>query len=331
MVMTLGVCLRVVNKRRGYDNEGMLFRQYSAYLREKYGETVYRIGVDGGFSCPNRGCDRTLPGCSYCDVYGVRAAYLGEDNEVLEEQVRRSMAVLKKRYAAEKFILYFQAYSSTWGAPEQLKKVYDHGLSLGPFVELVVSTRPDCINEEIAALLASYRSSDFDVWVELGLQSAHDETLARINRGHDRTCFEKAYRCLRNWGIKVAVHLIFGLPGEDRNRIMESVDYLASLSPEAVKFHNLHIPTGSPLFREYELGELAFPDSRRHASYVAEAIERLPEDCIIMRLTTDTPRLRHKTPGAFLNKSSVYNLVRDELTLRESRQGALYGRERRIP
>lgn len=302
----------------------MLYRKYSDYLKEKYGETVYRIGVDGGFSCPNRGEDRTRPGCAFCDVYGVRAAYIGETVKSLEQQIRASVAPLKKRYNAHKYILYFQAYSSTWGSVSRLRKTYDEGLALGNFVELVVSTRPDCVDEDIAVLLGSYVRDDFDVWVELGLQSAHDRSLERINRGHDKACFEKAYKLLKAAGVKVAVHMIFGLPGEDRKEILESTDYLASLRPDGVKFHNLHIPTGSPLYQEYTAGELSFPDSRRHVGYVADALERMPPETIIMRMTTDTPRMRHKVPGAFLNKSSVYNLVRDELQKRGSRQGIYF-------
>jgi len=292
--------LRLVNNLFQEDNKGMLFRKYSQYLKEKYGETVYRIGVDGGFSCPNRGPDRSRPGCHFCDAYGVRSAYIGEDLHSLKEQIHKSIAPLEKRYHARKYILYFQAYSSTWGRVEDLKKIYDTGLALGHFVELVVSTRTDCIDEEIASLLASYKNDHFDVWVELGLQSSHDESLKRMNRGHNRGCFEKAYHLLRKYNIKIAVHMIFGLPGEDRRHIQESIHYLASLKPEGVKFHNLHIPTGSVLYREYEAGELSFPDSYRHVLYVADALERLPPETIVMRMTTDTPRLRHRRPGIFL-------------------------------
>ena len=322
--MNVRVSRRVVNKGSLKDNETVLFKKYSQYLKEKYGETVYRIGVDGGFSCPNRGADRHSPGCSYCDVYGVRAAYIGESSQSMEEQIRKSAAVMRRRYKAEKFILYFQAYSSTWAPVEKLKQIYDHGLSLANFVELVVSTRPDCIDEEIADLLASYISDDFEVWAELGLQSAHDRTLERINRGHNVKAFERAFFMLRERGIKVAVHLIFGLPGEDRREILETIRYLAALRPEGVKFHNLHIPTGSPLYKEYEAGELSFPDSRRHMTYVADALELLPPETVIMRLTTDTPHQRHQLPGAFLNKSRIYDLLRDELKRRGTCQGALF-------
>jgi len=302
----------------------VLFRQYSQYLRQKYGETVYRIGVDGGFSCPNRGQDRNSPGCSYCDVFGVRSAYIGEEFHSMEEQIRKSTAVLKNRYKAEKYILYFQAYSSTWASAVHLKRIYDYGLSLGHFVELVVSTRPDCVDKKIADLLGSYVKNDFDVWVELGLQTAHDKTLDRINRGHSREQFEESFRLLRDAGVKIASHLIFGLPGEDREQILESVEYLASLKPEGVKFHNLHIPTGSPLYLEYEAGELSFPDSHRHVGYVADALERFSQDTVIMRMTTDTPHQRNKIPGSFLNKSSIYKLVEEELLKRGTKQGSFH-------
>jgi len=242
----------------------------------------------------------------------------------MEDQIRKSIAVMRRRYKAEKYILYFQAYSSTWASASRLKEIYDHGLSLGNFVELVVSTRPDCIDEEIASLLGSYVRDGFDVWVELGLQSAHNHTLERINRGHNREQFEKAFGLLRSGGVKIASHLIFGLPGEDREQILQSVEFLASLKPEGVKFHNLHIPTGSPLYLEYEAGELSFPDSRRHAGYVADALERFSEDTIIMRMTTDTPHQRHKIPGSFLNKSSIYALVEEELLKRGSKQGIFH-------
>ncbi len=324
MNKNVGETRRVVNKGTHEDNEAVLFRQYSQYLKEKYGETVYRIGVDGGFSCPNRGKDRNSPGCSYCDVYGVRAAYIGESFQTMEEQIRKSAAVMRRRYKAEKYILYFQAYSSTWAPVEDLKKIYDHGLGLDNFVELVVSTRPDCLEEPVADLLKSYKKPDFDVWAELGLQSAHDRTLERINRGHNVKTFEQAFFRLRERGIKITVHLIFGLPGEDRQEILETVRYLASLKPEGVKFHNLHIPTGSPMYKEYEAGELSFPDSTRHVDYVADALEILPKETVIMRLTTDTPRLRHDLPGAFLNKSRVYELLRKELVRRGSIQGCFF-------
>ena len=190
------------------------YNRYSRYLRELYGHKVYRVSVDAGLTCPNRGPDRRRPGCTYCDERGSRAPYLARTAE-LREQVDGALRFLRARYAPQDFILYFQAFSGTAASVMVLKALYDGGLCCGNFRELIVSTRPDCVDREKAELLASYRERGLDVWVELGLQSAHDRTLQRINRGHSVACFADAYGILAEQGIKIAVHLILGLPRED--------------------------------------------------------------------------------------------------------------------
>lgn len=304
-----------------------LFRTYSAYLKERYGKTVYRVGVDGGFSCPNREDGRNDHGCTFCGSFGARSAYLGDSERIIEEQVTRSLAFLKRRYSAEEFILYFQAYSNTFGGVEELKKVYDHGLSLGNFIELVVSTRPDCINDKICELLVSYKKMGLDVWVEMGLQSVHNSSLDRINRGHTYEQFLEAYKLLKSWGLKVVVHLIFGLPDENYSDILDSVKKVSVLQPDGVKFHNLHIPTGTVMYEEYLRGELSFPSTERHIEYVADAIELMAPECVVMRVNTDTPGSRHDIPGYFWDKSIVYNKIVDILKKRDSYQGRLYNNE----
>lgn len=301
-----------------------LFFSYSDYLKSKYGKTVYRVGVDGGFSCPNRIEGRSDHGCTFCGAFGARSAYLGDSEQIIGDQISKSISFLKRRYNADEYILYFQAYSSTYGDVKYIKGVYDYGLSLGKFRELVVSTRPDCINEDTVKLLSGYIRDDFDVWVELGLQSSNNSSLERINRGHTYNDFLEAYRILKSYGIKVAVHLIFGLPEEDSSQMMESVKRISVLKPDGVKFHNLHIPTGTVMYEEYIAGELSFPSSSRHAVYVADAIELLHKDTVIMRLTTDTPGSRHSVPGYFLDKSIVYNKVNSILKERGSYQGRLF-------
>lgn len=301
-----------------------LFYTYSNYLKDKYGKTVYRVGVDGGFSCPNRKEGRSDHGCTFCGAFGARSAYLGDTDNVIAEQIRKSLGFLKRRYHAENFILYFQAYSSTYGGVEDMKRTYDNALELGDFIELVVSTRPDCVDEDVCKLLASYRNKGLDVWVELGLQSVHDKSLERIKRGHSYKDFLSAYSLLKSYNIKVAVHLIFGLPNESSSDILYSIKTVAGLKPDGIKFHNLHIPTGTVMYEEYLRGELSFPSSSRHAEYVAQAIEYMPKETVIMRLTTDTPGSRHSIPGYFLDKSIVYNKVNKILAERNSFQGRLY-------
>ena len=327
-----------------------MFYSYKKYLKKMYGKAAYRVSVDGGFSCPNRNKDGS-GGCTYCDELGAVAVYqrtmeadLAHNGETfgwkelilpgktsvfameqrkakIKEQVEEGLRFLKRRYNAEYFILYFQAFTGTFAPVSVLKELYDYGLSLAEFRELVISTRPDCVSPAVADLLVSYKADDLDVWVELGLQSAHDSTLQRVNRGHTRKEFERAFALLRERGIKITVHLIFGLPGENRREIMETVDYLARLKPEGIKIHNLHIPVRTALFEEYSYGELTVPSGMRHLSYTIEALERLPDTIIIHRLTCDTPEHRLGAPRTFFKKGSFLTILRSQMEQRGSFQG----------
>ncbi len=298
------------------------YTSYSRWLRETFGRRVYRVAVDGGFSCPNRG-ERTGAGCTFCAEDGSRAPYLGEASDV-REQVRRAAGFLGARYKAKAFILYFQAFSATNAPPAALRRIYDEGLSAASFVGLTVSTRPDCVDAEKAALLASYRDRGLDVWVELGLESANDRTLERIGRGHDLECFRSAYRILKAAGLKVAVHLILGLPGETREDMERTAEAAASLLPDGVKIHNLHIPAGTVMAEEMARGEIAAPGPWSHLQYTIAVLERLPPSTVVMRLTTDTPASRLLSPRAFPDKQAFASLLAEEMRRRGTRQGARF-------
>lgn len=317
------------------------FYRYSRYLKEKYGRSVYRIAVDAGFTCPHRNQDGS-GGCTFCDELGSRAAYqeevvqgtkllvrrgprvTAERLELVRRQIERGKEFLSRRYGTDTFILYFQAFTNTFAPPAELKKIYDFALSQAQFHEFIVSTRPDCISPAHVELLKSYQKPDFDVWVELGLQSAHNPTLRRVNRGHTVESFTRAFQMLRDAGLKVTVHLIFGLPGESLPEILETVKFVAALRPEAVKIHNLNVPEGTLLAAEYKAGEFSPPSGRRHLEYVIEALRHLPPDTIIQRLTTDTAQERRFAPLHFMAKSRFYQLLDRELEARGVRQGESY-------
>jgi len=299
-----------------------LFYSYSEYLSGKYSARAFRVSVDGGFSCPNRK-DRHSPGCIFCDAHGARATYIDRSTEI-KEQVERGTAFLRKRYRAEIFLLYLQAFSGTYGEAELLKTTWDYALSLEDFRELIVSTRPDCIDPLKADLLAGYVKSDFDVWVELGLQSSNDRTLEKINRGHTAVDFEKAFDLLRSRGIKIAVHLIFGLPDENYEDMMNSVKYVSSMKPDGIKFHNLHVASGTELENRFMAGDFSVPCLKRHIRYLAGAIELLPPETVVMRLTCDTPVIRRLAPRHDLAKGEVINSLRKLLEERETYQGKFY-------
>jgi uncharacterized protein len=296
------------------------WRSYSRYLRERHGRTVYRVPVDAGFGCPNRAGGRAGAGCVYCSGGGGRVACAAP----VQDQVEDGIRFLRRRYGAEAFILFFQSYSNTNAPLDALRAVYDAGLALAPFVGLNVATRPDCLDEARADLLASYAATGREVWCELGLQSAHDTTLARIRRGHTLADFVRAFRLLRERGVRIGVHLIFGLPGEGRAEIMATIETLAALVPDGVKIHNLHVAAGTPLSAEYAAGELTVPQEARHLSWVADALERLPAETVIMRLLCDTPRDRLQAPRRGWDKREF--TVALERRMREGgmRQGRLY-------
>ncbi len=313
---------------------------YATYLRGRYGRTVYRVAVDAGFSCPNRKAGRSSGGCSYCAVDGSRAPYLNArgaavpgcgaqgagpgSRESLAAQVSTGIAFLSKRYSAQAFILFFQAYSNTNASAAELARIYDAGLSLAPFVGLNVATRPDCIDEEKARLLASYRERGLEVWVELGLQTANDQTLRRIGRGHTSGDFERAFSLLKDNGLKVAAHLIFGLPGEDGSDIMRTADFVARLGVDGVKIHNLLIPRGTTLARQHLLGEVTTPGPERHLEYTVGAIERLPADTVIMRITCDALPADVISPRTFWPKSLFTSRLVEKMRAEGARQGRLF-------
>jgi hypothetical protein len=310
------------------------FRGYAEYLRSKYGAPAYRVAVDAGFGCPNRGPDRRHTGCLYCDERGALAPYqeapvaapglLEQRLACIRRQVERGTAFLRRRYGAEIFLLYLQAFSGTHAPVPELAAIYDFALGCGEFRELIVSTRPDCVDRERAELLAGYRRRGLEVWVELGLQSGCDATLTRVRRGHTVADFIRAFGLLRKAGVRLAVHLIFGLPGEGLEQILDTLRLVAGLQPEGVKIHNLHVPRGSPLAVEHQAGELVAPCAARHLEYVIRALELLPPRTLILRLTSDTPGERLAAPRGFPPKTEFYRRVRAALAERGSWQGRLW-------
>jgi radical SAM protein (TIGR01212 family) len=314
---------------------------YARYLRERHGCLVYRVAVDAGFTCPNRHEGRSGKGCTFCAEEGARAPYQtgfaapsipsGERcgmppgaAESLRSQVQNGVSFLRRRYGAEAFILFFQAYSNTNAPARMLRQVYDAGLALAPFKGLNVATRPDCLDAEKADLLASYRDRGLEVWVELGLQSAHDATLRRIGRGHTVADFLSAHRLLVDRGLKVAIHLILGLPGEGAEEILDTARWIARQRPDGVKIHNLHVPKATVLAREFLQGEITVPAAGRHLEYVISMLEQLPPETVIMRLTCDTPRQMLAAPRGFPPKQAFMELLAQEMRARGARQGRLY-------
>lgn len=297
------------------------YRLFSEHLKTLFGVRVHKISVDAGFGCPNRGGARDLPGCLFCDPGGSGA--VGIDRRLgVTGQLLQGQEVMARKYRAAKFLAYFQPFSNTYAPPERLRKLYDEALEVPDIVGLAVGTRPDCLDDTVCELLVDYhRRTCF--WLELGLQSCHDRTLAFLRRGHDYACFLRGYQAARAHGLKVCVHLIIGLPGESRNDLLTTVAEMARLRVDGVKLHLLHVLDGTPLGALYREGRIGILEQAEYVGLVADVLERLPPETLIHRLTGDGPRASLLAPSWSLNKWEVLNAIDAEMARRGSVQGCL--------
>lgn len=335
-------------------SKGLPWRTYKQYLLDTYSTSVYRIGVDGGFSCPNREKDRS-GGCVFCDGTGASATYQREGEGIwkrdssfqqtvahggprarislekrlkaLEFQVEKGKIFINDRYKAEGMSLYFQAWTSTYAPIDELKAIYDKGLSLYPFTEFIVSTRPDCLDKDVIDLLVSYKKQVKDVWVEVGLQSGNDNTLELINRGHDVATFKKAVTDLHDNGIKVSTHIINGLPNEGYREFDNTINLINELKIEAIKIHNLDILGGTALFDEYVRGELIVPSTQRSIEQCMYVLRRISPEVIVQRLLCETPPHRLAAPRRFFDKSKFIQHLQKRMNEIDAKQGDLYNGE----
>jgi len=269
----------------------MRYRSLSTYFRERYKGQVRKIPLDAGFSCPNRDGTISRGGCVFCNERGSGAG-LADSALSLSGQWDALLPRFARKYPKALFFAYLQAYSNTYGPADKLRRVACAIADLPRVSGLCIGTRPDCLDEEKCAILA--RAPFTEVRLELGLQSASDATLRRINRGHDAASFASAARMAAKAGLSVTAHLMAGLPGETGEDFLRSVDFVASLPVAAVKFHNLIVAAGSPLASSYKNGEYQPLGREEYASLLCGAIARLRPDMTVERLNAD-PR-----PGELL-------------------------------
>lgn len=297
----------------------MLYRNLSGYLKEKYGRRLSKICIDGGFSCPNRDGKCGTGGCIFCGERGAGEHILFAERSI-GEQVRRR---LDSATEDELFIAYFQNFTNTYAAVATLRARYDAALVDDRIKILAIGTRPDCITDEIAELIASYRDR-IEVWIELGLQTASDATAKIINRGYMTEIFKNAMAILRHHGIKTVVHLMIGLPGEGDAELAETMDLIEEVDPFGVKIHSVYVSRDTELAKMYERGEydpISFEDYTRRAAY---AITRLSPDTVVHRLTGDCPRELLLAPDWNPKKSEVIAKINENLNTGGHYQGSRY-------
>ncbi len=295
------------------------YNDFNTYLRSIFGCRVQKITIDAGLSCPNRNGTISTGGCIYCNALGSGTGAHAKGLSVTDQIIQGKRA-LSKRYKAKKFIAYFQSFSNTYGPFDRLKNLYEQALAIENVVGLSIGTRPDCVDEPILELLQGY-ADNYLVWIEYGLQSANDSTLAFINRGHDVKCFKKAVLATKNRGIKICAHVILGLPNEKKAHLLETARAISDTGIDGIKIHLLYVVRGTTLDKLYAAGEYRCLEQQQYADLVCDFLEHIPKNMVIQRLTGDPHPEELVAPMWALKKTENMALIKETLEKRDSWQG----------
>lgn len=297
------------------------------YLKETYGEKIYKIAIDAGLSCPNRDGKIDTRGCIFCSAGGSGDfAVSRKDFPTVSAQIRAGISLFSGKNVGSRFIAYFQAYTNTYGPIPYLEQIFTEALKHPAIAGISIATRPDCLGDEVLSLLAALREQypDKFVWVELGLQTIHEDTARYIRRGYSLTVFEKALNDLQRLHIPVIVHVILGLPKENREHILETIDYLAKKDIFGIKLQLLHILKGTDLAKDYENELFSVYTKEEYIDLVIDCIEHLPKDVVLHRVTGDGPKNLLIAPLWSGNKKDVLNSLHHRFKERDAYQGRCF-------
>lgn len=300
-------------------------RRYTAYgswLRQRFGGRVHKVTVDGGFTCPNRDGHVAWGGCTYCNNDSFRGFGTGAEVPV-ERQIRQGIEYLSRRFQAERFLVYWQNFTNTYAPVEVLEPKFRAALGVDSrIVGMTVGTRPDCIEDEKLDMLLRVASGGY-LCLELGMESTSDETLRRVNRGHDFACFRDAVSRVREAGIDLCVHTILGFPWECREQWLEYPRVLNTLGLRFVKFHHLHVVAGTQLAREYDRAPFLTFTETEWVHLVCDLIERLDPSIVIQRLFGWAPEAELVAPRWRWTRAELIRGIEAELEQRDTWQGRL--------
>ncbi len=285
-------------------------------MKRRHGQRVHKLALNAAFTCPNRDGSKGRGGCTFCN--NVSFSPNARQPESLDSQIAAGREVVRRRTGARKYIAYFQAYTNTYAEIETLQALYDDALRQVDVIGLSVGTRPDCVPDAVLDLLCRYRDQGQEIWLELGLQSAFDETLARVNRGHGWAEYEDATRRARARGLQVCTHLIAGLPGERPEHTLQSLVRVLDLGAEGLKLHPLHVVKGTALANQWRRGEYHPLAREEYIELAADVVEASPPELIFHRLTGTAQQKLLLAPDWCSAKWSVLNGIGQ--TLRERQQ-----------
>ncbi|MEA3240954.1 MAG: TIGR01212 family radical SAM protein [Pseudomonadota bacterium] len=298
---------------------GKRFYDLKSYFFNRFHDRVYKISLDAGFTCPSRDGTCGTGGCAYCDGRGSLLRQQGQLPSITK-QLEYGKTLYVRLRKARKFIAYFQTGTNTYAPLNRLRSLYDEALSVPDVVGLAIGTRPDAITPEVIDLLAAYAKNK-EIWLEYGLQSMHEQTLLRINRGHDLQSFDEAVRMAAGCGVNLCVHVILGLPGETPEMMLETADYVAQLPIKGIKIHSLLVLKGTPLYADYKAGLFSLMTKGEYAELVARFLEKIPPEVVIQRLTAEGYRDVFVAPSWARNKLQVLQQISTSFAARDSWQG----------
>ena len=292
----------------------------NTFLRERFGCRVQKISLDAGLGCPNRDGSKGRGGCIYCNERGSGTG--NAETQSLTEQLGSAKSFLARRYKARKFLGYFQSFSNTYAPLPTLKRLYGEVLADPDVVGLCLGTRPDCVDEATLDYLAELNREHL-IWLEYGLQSAHEATLETINRGHGVDAFCEAMRLSRERGVLTCAHVVLGLPGESREDILQTARFLAEQEVDAVKIHGLYVVRGTRLHELYAEGRYRPLRREEYVPLVGEFIARLPAGMVVQRITGDPHPEELIAPEWMLEKKRNLEEIVQHMRERGLVQGAL--------
>lgn len=292
------------------------------YLRNKYGQKVFKIPLNAGFTCPNRDGTLGTGGCSFCNAKGA-GDYAGNPGDSIHDQFEQIKRILHRKWGHGLYIAYFQAYSNTYAPIEKLSRLYQEALQEPDVVGLAIATRPDCLPDDVVELLQEINQQT-NLWIELGLQTAHEKTSAALNIGYGYQQYLQALQQLNQAQIDVVTHIILGLPGETREDMMETAHCLAALTMQGIKIHLLHLMKGTALAKYYDEKPFSLMNFEEYIDLVIDILEIMPPQRVIHRLTGDSPRELLIGPEWSLHKWEVLNGIDRRMEERQTWQGRLF-------
>jgi radical SAM protein (TIGR01212 family) len=301
---------------------GSRYNSYGAFLKEKFGCRVSKVVVDAGFSCPNRDGTVGIGGCAYCNNDAFRPA-TATSGDPVSRQVERGIAYLRQRYRAQKFIVYFQPFTNTFAPLEKLIPLYESAFADPDVIGIAIGTRPDCVEEDKIAWLENLARTHF-VTVELGLESVHDQTLARINRGHDYECWRRALRRTRGRGIYLGAHLILGFPWENRAEVLGMAEAVSGIGLDFLKLHHLHVVRNTALGRQFLNEPFPLLSYEQYLDLLIEFLERLDPAVRLERLFGLTQEEQLLGPRWGKTKAEIQHGIEHSLAARATWQGRCY-------